>query len=1727
MEPLLEFRNSKCKESLHVPNSLVIKNFIDLCEVFIFKSKNINHVVENYENWFFYCAMWAVGGGLNDKERVLLDQFTKEEDQIFLPARSMFDYYIDPKTNEYELWESKHHKIVSFPGSFYQLNVPTQDTIRYSFLMNALVNDGHRVLLMGTKAVGKTHLITSLLRNNQNSSASSAMINLTSCIESDQLQEMMSDYFERYAKGQLGPVSRGTKLAIFIDDLSLPKPISDMNPGKPPLELIRQFICHAGWYDRKRCTWQNVVDTNIVAAMRVPTGGKEPIPNRLNSQFYSINYSEPDEQHVVEIFQAMLDMGLKSIDSDIKSIFGNVAKAAHAIYVHCKRTFLPTPSKPNYDFSLRDIYHVAQGMLLASEITIDSKATFHKLFLHECMRSFSDKLVPDADGVDQIKFSSILSDTLKQHLTYISRQVVQPDEILFTGVHSERKNTDMKFYMQLEDQSVLRDFVTMKLSRLNSENPQIQMDLVIFEDVLRHLCRVHRILHMERGHMLFMGINGSGRESISRLAAFIADVTFFTSRIHGNHDLDHFRDDLKYLCISCGLKKQPHLLFLKDEKIHSNLCFEYISNLLVSGSLQGLFTKEEKIKICDEIMDDAAIITDTFEDSKHILWNFFVQRTRKNLHFVYAASPLSHMLEERLKSHQPLFDITCINWFHKWPKSALVQIANKFLCNDNADPKLETSITDSFACIHEHAVLTSTKCKNNVMFTPSDYFELILTFKKMLKENENRLDKQDNKLSNGLKKLRESHVAVEGMKLDLNQMHDKVIKSQTDCESMLEIIVSKQTATETQRKLVEENSIRIEKEEKECTAIAKEAEQDLMTALPALESALAEVEKLDKSAITEIKVYSNPPAAVERVLSCVMILLGKPQDWASSRRTLGESNFLLNLKSFDKDNVSESTFAKVKKIVKSPSFAAEEIGKVSRAASALCGWCHAIHRYASIVKKVKPKRARLKLAQKELSRKREDLSKVQLDLEDAATKLKNLRKEYDDNVKKKNGLKSEAKHLEEKLSRAEKLLGGFNNEHSRWGSVIAQIVDQRKTHIGDVTVCAAFLSYAGPFDSCYRADLISSWISCVNSLGLNTQTNLKICNFLSSDIQAMEWNLQGLPKDDFSTENAIIATNKSSKWPLLVDPQGQGLAWIRSKEADSLKLVKDGAERKYLEEFETAVLLGQTIVFTMTLEQHDPSLDPILLRHTLSKSLNNDVVKLRHKEIRHNKDFRLYIQTYLPDPCFSPDLVANTKIINFSVTAIGLEEQLLAVLLKEEEPNLESQRSSVVTKLANCKRKLNDLEDKMLSDLSESAGSFIEDSSLVDAIQESMTTVNDINNQLRIARETEQKLDKVRETFRAAAKRSSSLFATLKDMSNINCMYQFGLESYLLSFQSNIAKSRDGSKERNDEKHRESRVEAINRTHTLNIFESTTMGLYQKHKMLFTLQLSFRIKNEQEQIPKEETEFLFTGKSLSRRVIETQSSFTWLDEEQNEALIHLDCVIEGFMNFVKDNEGKWSKWYKSERPETFLPDSYESKLTEVQKLCVLRALRTDRMPYALRDFILSTIGEDFTIPPPLDLKEIVEKTDATVPLVFLLSQGADPTDQIAKLAKSCSTQLRQVALGQGQAIAAIDAMKKGSLDGSWVLLSNCHLMPKWMKDLEQIIDNCSENGNIHHGYRLWLTSSPSEHFPMKILQWGIKIVNEAPRGMVRLHFFFYAVFVCLDRLSYSYFFCHISFQNIL
>ena len=153
--------------------------------------------------------------------------------------------------------------------------------------------------------------------------------------------------------------------------------------------------------------------------------------------------------------------------------------------------------------------------------------------------------------------------------------------------------------------------------------------------------------------------------------------------------------------------------------------------------------------------------------------------------------------------------------------------------------------------------------------------------------------------------------------------------------------------------------------------------------------------------------------------------------------------------------------------------------------------------------------------------------------------------------------------------------------------------------------------------------------------------------------------------------------------------------------------------------------------------------------------------------------------------------------------------------------------------------------------------------------------------------------------------------------------------------------------------------------------------------------------------------------------------------------------------------------------------------------------------FAFKHYVRAHMGQFYVDAVAVTMENIYADTDHLTPLIFILSTGADPTDQLYKFARERGflERLGTISLGQGQTQKALALIQDSCKNGDWVLLQNCHLSQEFMPHLEKAVLGLPEVEDINDSFRLFLTSTPIEFFPVSVLQNGVKLTTEPPRGL--------------------------------
>jgi dynein heavy chain, axonemal len=171
--------------------------------------------------------------------------------------------------------------------------------------------------------------------------------------------------------------------------------------AQPPIEILRQFMAHGGWYDYKdkKHPFRNIENTLVICAMGPPGGGKAFISPRLQRHFNVIAVATFDDNSMKTIFSSILKWYFRtgSFASDVVSLEPKLVAATLQIYKQIQEDLKPTPLKSHYTFNLRDVSKVICGICLCTKKEVPNSEVATRLWAHEITRVFSDRLISDED----------------------------------------------------------------------------------------------------------------------------------------------------------------------------------------------------------------------------------------------------------------------------------------------------------------------------------------------------------------------------------------------------------------------------------------------------------------------------------------------------------------------------------------------------------------------------------------------------------------------------------------------------------------------------------------------------------------------------------------------------------------------------------------------------------------------------------------------------------------------------------------------------------------------------------------------------------------------------------------------------------------------------------------------------------------------------------------------------------------------------------------------------------------------------------------------------------------------------------------------------------------------------------------------------------------------------------------------------------------------------------
>ncbi|NWI40584.1 DYH17 protein, partial [Picathartes gymnocephalus] len=1698
LPPCLEKLRSGFKTITPVPEVTAIQTVLSLLECFL-TPKNVppDSSRELYELFFVFACVWAFGGALFQDQLVDHRQrFSKwwltEFKTIKFPNQgTIFDYYIDPEKKTFNPWDERVPEFELDPDVPLQAAVVhTTETIRLRYFLDLLMEKQRPVMLVGNAGTGKSVLMWDKLEALGTDEYLVQSVPLNFYTTSAMLQVVLEKPLEKKSGRIYGPP--GTRrLIYFIDDMNMPE--VDKYGTVAPHTLIRQHLDHGHWYDRNKLTLKDIRNCQYVACMN-PTAGSFTIDSRLQRHFCVLAVCFPSREALHTVYGTILQQHLaqQNMPLLLQKMQPQLVAAALALHQKVASNFLPTAIKFHYIFNLRDLSNIFQGLLFSTPECLKIPVDLVRLWLHEAERVYGDKLV---DEEDQYSFKKLLADICKASFQELNEEAAFAKPNIYCHF---AQGMDESKYMPVTSWAALSDLLGEALDSYNEVNAV--MNLVLFEDAVSHICRISRILESPRGNALLVGVGGSGKQSLARLAAHISNLSVFQITLRKGYGIPDLKLDLASQYIKAAVKNIPAVFLMTDSQVAEESFLVVVNDFLASGEVPGLFQDTDLETIIGAMRPQVKSLG--LEDTKENCWKLFIEKVRRQLKVVLCFSPVGSTLRVRARRFPAVVNCTAIDWFHEWPEDALVSVSSRFLEETpDIEPEVKASISQFMSFVH-----TSSKEMSKIYLaverrynytTPKTFLEQIKLYQNLLANKRSKLSANIERLEKGLMKLQSTASQVDDLKAMLAVQEIELKQKNEDTDKLIHVVGVETEKVSKEKAIADEEELKVEAINKMVAEKQRACANDLAEAEVVLSAAREALDTLNKYNLTELKSFGAPPPEVVNVMAAVLILtaengkIPKDKSWTAAKVKIGKADtFLASLKNYDGENIPEPCLKAFEPYRSDPGFNPEFIKSKSTAAAGLCSWCLNMVRFYEVHCTVKPKRQAVADADAELAEAQQRLSRIKSRIATLNANLATLTAQFEKATAEKIKCQQEADETNKVITLANRLVGGLASENVRWAEAVEHLREQEKTLCGDVLLVSAFVSYIGYFTKKYRAELLEKhWVPFLHGLTvpIPITPDLDPLSLLTDSADVAAWNNQGLPSDRTSTENAAILCS-TQRWPLLVDAQLQGSKWIKNKYGEDLQIVRLG-QRRYLDIIAQAVSEGQTLLIEDIGETIEAVLDPLL-----GRTAKGRYIRIGDKEVEYHQQFRLILHTRCFNPHYKPEVQAQCTLINFLVTREGLEDQLLAAVVARERPDLETLKANLTKSQNEFKIKLKELEDSLLARLSAAGGDFLRDTALVENLEITKRIAKEIEEKVKEAKVTEVQINVARENYRPAAERASLLYFILSDLCKINPIYQFSLKAFNGVFEKAIQRAIPSD---------DTRQRVINLTDqiTYSVYVYTAQGLFERDKLIFLAQVAFQVLAIKKEVNPAELDFLL--RFPSKTGVTSPVDFL---QHQGWGAIKALSEMEEFTSLESDIEGsakRWKRFVEMEAPENeVFPMDWKNK-SALQKLCVLRCLRPDRMTYAIRKFVEEKMGSKYVEGRSVDLSEVYKESSPSTPLFFILSPGVDPLKDVEALGTRLdftidNGKIHNVSLGQGQEVVAEHAMEVAAAEGHWVILQNIHLVARWLGTLEKLVEHHSLGS--HPEYRLFMSAEPaptpeSHIIPQGLLDNSIKITSEPPTGM--------------------------------
>ncbi|SBT70312.1 dynein heavy chain, putative [Plasmodium malariae] len=1524
-----------------------------------------NDIEKYISKWLVVSILWGIGGSLNLESREKFSMYVQSICSISLPAdlltkngindmdssnvpKTLLDFEPSIEDGEWCNWKERVEMIDvdRTEVSDATLVIETMDTIRHATILEGWLNLKKPFILCGPPGSGKTMTLTSVLK--KSSEYDIAALNFSSGSLPNLLLQTFDHYCE-YVKTKselvLRPLQPGKWLIIFADEINLPTP--DKYDTQRIIMFMRQIYESQGFWkydaNNNHWNWVKIERITFAGACNPPTdAGRNPLSNRFLRHTAVLYVDFPGYESLKQIYGTFNRAILRKFPESYH-MADNLTLAMVDFYIKFSETFT-VDMQPHYIYSPRELTR----WKLALYETLEKcdkleKRDLIRLCICEGLRIFQDRLIYKKE---KKQTDRIIDDIFKYCFPGITDSDL--DRPILYSSYVQNK------YMEI-DKKELKELIQGKLKIFNEE--EINVQLVLFDDVLDHIIRIDRVLRLPLGHLLLVGASGAGKTILSRFVSWINGLSVFQIRAGKNYCTETFEADLRNVMKRAGIKEEKITFIFDESNVLGPAFLERMNALLASGEVPGLFEGDNYTALINECKN--AYGSNVGLDESDI-FKKFTKQVQQNLHIVFTMNPANPDFANRQATSPALFNRCVIDWFGDWPYGALLQVASEFIFNldlpdknfhmayiedvalkgkikykDNKSYFLSKAIVEIHnSVVRVNNILMKKGNKYNYM-TPRDFLDFIKHFLKIIDEKKEEVHGQKMHLNSGLNKLKDTEVQVAELRNSLAIKKKTLAEKDIEAEEKMKLMIEQQAETEDKKKKAE---ILAKKLDEQFIIIEQRKEivrKELSEVEPKFREAEEAVKNIPKKNFDELRAMANPPILVRNAVEAVAILIMNEGDksvtWEDARKIMKGQDFINKVLYLDKKTVKSQTSAQIKKRINNSDWDVERINKASRAAGPLAKWVESVITFLNILETVQPLENEIEKLQEETKIAGDQYNEQKDIISELEKKLVQYKNDYAQLISQVQNIKQEMEIVENKIKRSINLIENLKSEKERWSETFINLEAASETFVGDCLIAAAFCAYIGFFEHYERQKLKKTWGEIIKMHNIKHRYDLSFIEFLSKPSERLQWIANELPSDDLSIENAIIINNYI-RYPMIIDPSDQATTFLLNQYADK-KIVKTSfSDKNFIKNLETALRFGSTLL-VYDVEKIDAILNSVLNQET-HKQGGRLLITIGDLEIDFSPVFNLFLTSRDAHFQFTPDLCSRVTFVNFTLTPSSLQNQCLNMILKNERPDIDKKRCDLLKLQGEYKVKIRELEESLLLELSNVKGNILDDDNVISTMEKLKVQAAEASREVNIAEEVMVEIENVSNQYLFLAQGSARIYFILQHLCSINFLYQYDLNFFFNLMKDMLNDEEFLSKVKKTDY--EERLKVLEHLLFRLTYNRISRGLLQEDRYVFALHLCYvkSIINPTIYIDIDHLHFLlkdhYSNQKMRQVTMDKKIEKSLLPEYNDEQLSTLNKLIphKSFTNLkksIENNKDKWINLLHSTDPECLISSIINDK----------------------------------------------------------------------------------------------------------------------------------------------------------------------------------------------------------